>query len=87
MPPLCSPKFQYWKQAETQQAVLTTVIQSVLESTNVLDKSQLCIEEGKAVWILYIDVYCLSNDGNLLDASLIAVLAALKNGLQLFVDC
>jgi exosome complex component RRP43 len=36
-------------------------------------------ERTKFVWYLYIDIYCLNYDGNLLDASLIALLSALKD--------
>lgn len=36
-------------------------------------------ERIKFVWYLYIDIYCLNYDGNILDASLIAMLAALKD--------
>lgn len=32
------------------------------------------------VWYLYVDIYCLNYDGNILDASLLALVAALKNG-------
>lgn len=31
-------------------------------------------------WVLYCDIICLDYDGNLLDASVFALLAALKNG-------
>jgi exosome complex component RRP43 len=40
----------------------------------------LCIAPGKAVWVLYIDIICLNYDGNILDASMMALKAALKEG-------
>ncbi len=37
--------------------------------------------EGKTVWYLFADIYCLDYDGNVFDAALIAVFSALKNGI------
>jgi exosome complex RNA-binding protein Rrp42 (RNase PH superfamily) len=52
-----------------------------------VDESVLRIEDKdeqpkrKAmVWYLYVDIYCLDYDGNVFDACLIALLAALGNG-------
>lgn len=41
---------------------------------NDLDCLQLC-------WVLYCDIMCLDYDGNLLDACVISLLAALKNSM------
>lgn len=45
-----------------------------------LDLGSLCIVPDKLCWVLYLDVYCLNDDGNLTDASLLAAIAALKDG-------
>lgn len=37
-------------------------------------------DEAPMSWYLYVDLYCLNHNGNLFDASLIALIAALKNG-------
>ena len=42
-----------------------------------LDK--LCIKEGEKVWNIFIDVYSINDDGNLLDAAFIGALAALRD--------
>lgn len=34
----------------------------------------------KCVWYLHVDVYCLNYDGNVIDASLLAIMAALRTG-------
>lgn len=39
----------------------------------------LCIEPGKAVWVLYVDATCINYDGNAFDATLLAMVAALRN--------
>ncbi len=41
--------------------------------------SSLCIEEGKAAWRARLDVYILDADGCLLDVTLLAAVAALRN--------
>jgi len=38
----------------------------------------LCIEEGKRVWTLFVDIYTLNDDGNLMDAAGIGAIAAMK---------
>ena len=47
--------------------------------SGVLPTSSLCIEPAKAVWVLFIDAICINYDGNVLDATLLAMIAALKN--------
>jgi exosome complex RNA-binding protein Rrp42 (RNase PH superfamily) len=49
-----------------------------VQSARVVEMSDLTIERGKSAWQLMVDVYCLDHDGNVHDASLIAVMAALK---------
>lgn len=44
-----------------------------------LSLSSLCIHPGKAAWVLYVDATCINYDGNAFDATLIAMVAALKN--------
>jgi exosome complex component RRP42 len=43
-----------------------------------IEFEKLCIKEGEKVWTLFVDVYTINDDGNLLDASGIGALAALK---------
>jgi len=40
----------------------------------------LVIHSGKAVWMLYVDAICINYDGNMFDATLIAMVSALFNG-------
>ena len=47
-----------------------------------LDKTELCIARGQAVWVLYVDLICLQFDGGLLDASLEAI-SKVFEGFQL----
>ena len=44
----------------------------------------LCIEPAKAVWVLYVDATCINYDGNAFDATLLAMVAALKTSALLY---
>ncbi|KAG0276013.1 Exosome complex component RRP43 [Linnemannia exigua] len=77
--PMCSSKFRPGPPSEQAQAV-SEAINRVLKESKVLDLKDLCIEEGKAVWVLYVDAVCVAYDGNIYDAALAAIMAALNNG-------
>ena len=49
-------------------------------SSKVMDLETLCIEEGKAAWVLFADLVCVNYDGNVFDACVIALISALTNG-------
>lgn len=61
--------------------VVTAPGPSVL-SSRVVEMSDLSIEKGRSAWKLLVDVFCIDHDGNVLDAALAAIMAALKT-LQL----
>lgn len=49
------------------------------------DETEDLLRENALVqcaWYLHVDIYCLNYDGNMLDASLMAILAALKTGRE-----
>ena len=52
-------------------------------SSNILPTKSLCIQSGKFVWVLYVDATCINYNGNVFDATLLAMVAALKNGTWL----
>ena len=47
--------------------------------SGVVSPASLCIEPGKSAWVLYVDAMCINYDGNAFDATLLAMVAALKN--------
>ncbi|KTF81685.1 hypothetical protein cypCar_00032483, partial [Cyprinus carpio] len=51
----------------------------LLFSSDLINMEELCIEKSKLCWVLYCDIMCLDYDGNLLDACMIVLLAALRN--------
>ncbi|KDQ15468.1 hypothetical protein BOTBODRAFT_158330 [Botryobasidium botryosum FD-172 SS1] len=78
LPAICSPKFKPGAPGEEAQ-VISDRINEILLSSGVIPLSSLCIHPKKAAWVLYIDATCINYDGNVIDATLIAVMAALKN--------
>lgn len=76
--PLASPTFEPGPPDETSIELARVVDRGIRESEAV-DLSRLCIEAGKSVWIVFVDIHALDDDGNLLDASAIASIAALMS--------
>lgn len=50
-----------------------------IRESKFIDMEKLCIKEGEKVWAIYIDVYSLNDDGNLVDAATLGAIAALKS--------
>ncbi|NWI01864.1 EXOS8 protein, partial [Tichodroma muraria] len=78
LPSLCAERFRSGPPGEEAQAA-SQFIADVIENSQMILKEDLCIASGKLAWVLYCDIICLDYDGNLLDASVFALLAALKN--------
>ncbi|KAI0774691.1 ribosomal protein S5 domain 2-type protein [Trametes elegans] len=78
LPAICSPKFKPGPPTDEAQ-VLSDRLNEVLVSSGIVPTYSLCIEPGKAVWVLYVDATCINYDGNAFDATLLAMVAALKN--------
>lgn len=76
--PVCSSKFQPGPPGEQAQAYSRIIMDLVLNS-DFINLSSLCISESKLAWCLFVEIICLSHDGNILDACLLAMMAALKN--------
>ena len=49
-----------------------------IRESKFIQMEKLCIKEGKKVWAVYIDIYSLNDDGNLIDAAELGAIAALK---------
>ena len=49
-----------------------------IRESKFIQMEKLCIKEGEKVWAVYIDIYSLNDDGNLMDAAEIGAVAALK---------
>jgi exosome complex component RRP42 len=76
--PLASPSFEPGPPGENAVELARVVDRGIRES-KAIDLEKLCVESGKLVFVVFVDVYVLNHDGNLIDASTIAALAALLN--------
>jgi len=76
--PLASPTFEPGPPDENAVELARVVDRGIRESKAIATE-ELCIEPGKKVFIVFVDVYVLNHDGNLIDASSLAALAALLN--------
>jgi exosome complex component RRP42 len=76
--PLASPNFEPGPPDENSIELARVVDRGIRES-KAIDSEKLCIEPGKKVFVVFVDVYVLNHDGNLIDASALAAVAALLN--------
>jgi len=74
--PLASPVFEPGPPDENA-IELARVVDRSLREIGVVALDRLVIEPGEAVWRIYVDIYVLNHAGNLLDASMLATMAAL----------
>ncbi len=49
-----------------------------IRESGFIDLKELCIKKGEKVWTVFIDIYSINDDGNLLDAAGIGAIAALR---------
>ncbi|KAJ1965844.1 hypothetical protein GGI12_000473 [Dipsacomyces acuminosporus] len=75
--PMCSAHFRPGAPSEEAQVASEHIHR--LFARHVVDLNSLCIESGSAAWVLTADIICLKYDGNVLDAAIIALLAALED--------
>ncbi|MFN4046571.1 MAG: exosome complex protein Rrp42 [Acidilobaceae archaeon] len=76
--PLASPIFEPGPPDENA-IELARVIDRSLREVKAIDLGSLVVRAGDKVWNLWVDVYVLDHDGNLFDASMLAVMAALES--------
>lgn len=75
--PMSAPDVRPGRTPEAAHSVAEQ-LHAVLATGGALDATELCIRKSSAAWVLYCDVYVLNSDGCLLDACLIAAVAALS---------
>ena len=76
--PLASPSFEPGPPDENSIELARIVDRGIRES-EAIDTEKLCVEPGKKVFVVFVDIYVLNHDGNLIDASALAAVAALLN--------
>ena len=75
--PLSSSRFESGPPS-IESIELARIIDRMIRESKFIDLEKLCIKEGEKVWNVYIDIYSINADGNLLDAAGIGAVAALK---------
>ncbi|PLW17600.1 hypothetical protein PCANC_19232 [Puccinia coronata f. sp. avenae] len=75
--PMCCPKFRPGPPNDESQ-ILASKLKDIIISSGLLTLHSLVIEPAKYVWVVYVDVVCLSHDGNLFDAVVTAAVSALN---------
>jgi exosome complex component RRP42 len=75
--PLSSPEFESGP-PRFPSIELGRVIDRGIRESKLIELEKLCIKEKEKVWTIFIDIYSINDDGNLIDAAGIGALAALK---------
>jgi len=76
--PLSSPRFELGP-PKINSIELARVTDRMVRESKIIDFEKLCIKEGEKVWTIFVDVYSINDDGNLLDAAGLGAIIALKN--------
>ena len=75
--PICGKRYE--SGPPRMNAIETArVIDRGIRESGFIDWKKLCIKEGEKVWSIAVDIYCINDDGNVLDAGAIASVVALK---------
>jgi len=75
--PIASPDFESGPPREDATELARVVDRGIRES-GCIDLEKLCIKEGEKAWEIFVDVHMINHDGNLIDASALAAVAALR---------
>jgi len=76
--PLASPEFEAGPPGE-ESIELARVVDRGIRESKAIELEKLCIFPGKKVFVIFVDIYVLNHDGNLIDAAALAALAAILN--------
>jgi exosome complex component RRP45 len=61
------------------EIILSRILEKTIRRSSALDTESLCIVAGSKCFALRADVHILNHDGNLIDASCVALIAALQH--------
>ena len=74
--PLSSEEFEYGP-PRIDAIEMARIVDRGIRESKMIDFKKLCIKEGEKVWTVFIDLYSINDDGNLLDACALAAISAL----------
>jgi exosome complex component RRP45 len=75
---MASPAFETGRPTEAE-TLLSRLLEKTIRRSSALDTESLCLIAAQKVWSVRADVHVLSYDGNLIDTSCVAVIAALQH--------
>ena len=75
---MAAPSFEVNRPTETE-VLISRLLEKTVRRSGALDTESLCLIAGKKCWSVRVDLHVLSQDGNLIDASCFAVVAALRH--------
>jgi exosome complex component RRP42 len=78
--PMSSPNFQPGP-PNPEAIEIARIVDRGIRESKMIDLKKLCIKKGELVWTIFLDMYTLNNDGNLIDTAALAALAALKSAV------
>lgn len=76
--PLSSSRYELGP-PKIESIELARVTDRFIRESKFIEFEKLCIKKEEKVWAIFIDIYSINADGNLLDAAGIGAIAALKN--------
>ena len=76
--PLSSSRYELGP-PKIESIELARVTDRFIRESKFIELEKLCIKKEEKVWTIFIDIYSINADGNLLDAAGIGAIAALKN--------
>lgn len=76
--PLASPDFESGP-PRAEAIELARVVDRGLRESKCIELDKMVITPGEKVWITFVDLYMINHHGNLLDASALAAITALRN--------
>lgn len=77
-PPLAAPTFEPGPPDENAIEI-ARIIDRALRHSNYIPLRDLVIIPGKSVYSMWVDIYVLNHDGNLIDSSMLAAVSAIAN--------
>ena len=83
--PLASPRFESGPPG-FEAIELGRLIDRAIRESGMIDLTKLVIKSGEKVWTIYLDIYPINDDGNLIDAANIGAMLALRNAKMPSID-
>jgi len=83
--PMASPRFEAGP-PKFNAIELPRLIDRAIRGAEMIELDKLVIKEGEKVWTVFIDVYPINDDGNLVEAASLAAIAALKSAMMPALD-